>query len=186
MSNEILNNQAGHKGPTFTLKNRLKRIAWRLTWLTLASWTPAFMHEWRSILLRLFGAQIGKGVHVYSSVSIWAPWNLVIEDAAGVGPKVQLYSMAPVHIGKRVVISQGAHICAGTHDYRLENFPLITKPIFIGDRAWICASAFVGPGVSVGEGAILSAMGCSFTNLDSWSVYIGNPARKSKSRNKLI
>jgi putative colanic acid biosynthesis acetyltransferase WcaF len=186
MNDEILPGQAGYKGPTFTLRNRLRRIAWRITWLTLASWTPPFMHEWRSVLLRSFGARIGKGVHVYPSVSIWAPWNLIIDDAAGIGPKTQLYSMAPIHIGKRVVISQGAHICAGTHDYRLENFPLIARPIFIKDRAWICASAFVGPGVTVGEGAILSAMGCSFKDLDPWGIYIGNPAIKSKIRKILI
>lgn len=186
MTDETLPDQTGYKGPTFTLQNRIRRIFWRTTWLLLASWTPPFLHEWRSALLRAFGARIGKGVHVYPSVSIWAPWNLVIDDEAGVGPNVHLYSMALIHIGKRVVISQGAHLCAGTHDYRLENFPLIARPIFVGDRAWICASAFVGPGVSIGEGSILSATGCSFKNLDPWSIYVGNPAIKSKNRPRPI
>ena len=91
-----------------------------------------------------------------------------------------------MHIGSRAVISQGAQLCTGTHDYRVAAFPLIAKPIYIGNRAWVCANAFVGPGVTIANGAVLAAVGVTFRDLDEWSIYMGNPAIKVKSRPKLL
>jgi putative colanic acid biosynthesis acetyltransferase WcaF len=54
--------------------------------------------------------------------------------------------------------------------------PLKRPPIEVGDDAWICADAFVGPGVSVGAGAILGARGVAMRSLDPWMVHSGNPA----------
>lgn len=65
----------------------------------------------------MFGATIGEGVHIYPRVDIWAPWNFVAEDLAGVANGVTLYSMAEIYLGKRCVVSQGAHLCTGSHDY---------------------------------------------------------------------
>lgn len=179
---DIIEKHMGFTGPTFTLKNRLKRALWSATWTILASWTPPFMHKWRVFLLKIFGAKIQKNAHIYASVKVWAPWNLEIHEEGGVGPKVILYNMAKVTIGTRAVISQGAHICAGTHDYRIPEFPLYARPISIGKNAWICASAFIGPGVEVGDGAILSAMSTTFKSLEPWVIYQGNPAIAIKRR----
>jgi len=74
------------------------------------------------------------------------------------------------------VVSQGAYLCTGSHDYRDPEFPLIAKPITVGRRAWVCADAFVGPGVAVGDGAILAARGAAFDNLAPWTISRGNPA----------
>jgi len=94
------------------------------------------------------------------------------------------YNIAPISIGEKVVISQGAHLCTGTHDYRKNSFPLQSFPIVIEDYAWICADTFVGPGVVVHEGAILSAAGATFKSLDAWTIYTGNPANFLKNRQK--
>jgi putative colanic acid biosynthesis acetyltransferase WcaF len=90
--------------------------------------------------------------------------------------------MGPVQLGKRVVVSQGVHICTGSHDYESENFQLFTKPIIIGADAWICAEAFVAPGVSIGPGAVIGARAVVTRDQPAWMVCTGNPCRPIKSR----
>jgi len=173
---DLLARKKGFVGPTFSLSNRLRRAAWKATWLLAARWTPPPFCRWRILLLRLFGAKVSWQAFVYSSVDIWAPWNLVIEDHGSLGPGVNCYNIAPVRIGPRAVVSQGAWLCTGTHDYRDPDFALTARPITVGRRAWVCAGAFVGPGVSVGDGAILAARGVAFDSLAPWTISRGNPA----------
>jgi putative colanic acid biosynthesis acetyltransferase WcaF len=90
--------------------------------------------------------------------------------------------MAVVELKREAVVSQGTHLCAGSHDIDDPNLQLITKPITIGERAWIAAEAFVGPGVTVGEGAVLGARGVAFRDLEAWTVYAGNPAAAKRRR----
>jgi len=169
-------------GYSFTFRNRLYRSVWNICWLSLASWTPPQARRWRRFLLRLFGAQIAPTATIYSSARIWAPANLVVQDYACIGPAVTIYSMARVTFEQYALASQGAHICTGTHDIDDEHFQLKAFPIVICFRAWIAAEAFVGPGVTVGEGAVLGARACAFSNLEPWMVYVGNPARPLKPR----
>lgn len=175
--------RAWQGGPSFTRRNRLYRLVWSITWLLLARWTPPPLRGWRRLLLRLFGAQVAPTANVYASVRIWSPANLSIADHAAIGPGAIVYSMAPVTIGAFAVISQRAHLCAGTHDIEDPGFPLVARPITIGARAWIAAEAFVGPGVTVGEGTVLGARGCAMRDLAPWTVYLGNPATPLRDRN---
>ena len=134
------------------------------------------MHAWRRFLLRLFGARVASRARIYASVRIWWPGNLELGERAWLGPRVDCYNQGRIRIGARVTVSQGAHLCASTHDYDDSAFPLVLRPILIADDAWIAADAFVGPGVTIGEGAVLGARGCALRDLDSWTVYSGNPA----------
>ncbi|MFZ2102571.1 MAG: putative colanic acid biosynthesis acetyltransferase [Oricola sp.] len=167
--------------PRFGLKHRLSRMAWGVTWTLLASWTQPF-YGWRRFLLRAFGAKVGQGVYVAPSARIWYPANLVLEDFAAIADHADIYCMAPITVGKYAVISKRAHICTGTHDMNAAHFPLVTSPIAIGAYAWITADAFVGPGVTVGEGAVLGTHGVTTKDLSPWTVYAGNPAREIKKR----
>lgn len=169
-------------GPSFSLGNRLYRLAWTIAWLLLARWTPPPLRAWRRLVLRAFGAQVAPTANVYASARIWSPANLSIGDHAAIGPRAIVYAMAPVTIGPYAVISQGAHLCAGTHDIEDPGFQLHARPITIGARAWIAAEAFVGPGVNVGEGAVLGARGCAMRDLEPWTVYRGNPAEGVRRR----
>lgn len=170
--------------PTFALRNRLYRALWGVSWLLLCRWTPAPAHAWRAQVLRWFGARIGRGVFVYPTVRIWSPANLEMLDAATLGPEVNCYSMARITLGRKAIASQRVHLCAGTHDVDDPSFQLIAKPIAIGDNAWIAAEAFVGPGVIVGEGAVLGARGVTVKNLEPWTIYAGNPARIIRQRKR--
>jgi putative colanic acid biosynthesis acetyltransferase WcaF len=119
---------------------------------------------------------------VYSSAKIWYPPNLKMDAFACLGPMVNCYCMEQITLGTYALASQGAHLCAGSHDISDPNFQLVARPITIESRAWVAAEAFVGPGVTIGEGAVLGARGVAFRSLDPWVVYAGNPATPLKKR----
>ena len=171
-----------HTGPSFTLRNRLGRIVWGLTSFLLFRFSPKPLHAWRSFLLRCFGAKVGHGVHVYPGVKIWAPWNLELADESGIASGVILYSQGKITIGKRTVVSQGAHLVTGTHDYSDVGFPLITKPIRIGDYAWIATEAFIHPGVTIGAGCVIGARSVVNRDMPAWMVCAGHPCKPLKAR----
>ena len=170
-------------GPSFSLGNRLYRVLWNVTWALLASWTPPLMHPWRRALLRLFGATVARGAHIYSSARIWDPRNLSVGPHSCLGPRVDCYSMARI-AWPHAIVSQGASLCTGLHDIDDPQFQLTTRQIEIRDHAWVAAGAFVGPGVSIGEGAVLGARGVAFKDLREWGVYIGNPMVLLRYRNR--
>ncbi|SFZ94036.1 putative colanic acid biosynthesis acetyltransferase WcaF [Flaviramulus basaltis] len=170
------------KGPSFSLKNRLTRLVWNVVYACFFRFTPNPMHSWRAFILRLFGAKIGKGVHVYPKVKIWGPWNLVLDDECGIANGVTLYSQGLITIGKRTVISQGAHLVAGTHDYTKLGFPLFTKSIIIGDNVWLAAEAFIHPGIKIGNGAVIGARSVVTKNQPEWMVCSGHPCIPIKKR----
>jgi putative colanic acid biosynthesis acetyltransferase WcaF len=99
------------------------------------------------------------------------------------GPGVQIYNIAPITFEPYSLASQGAYLCTGSHHVDDPNFQLFAKPITLKRRAWIAAEAFVGPGVVVHEGAVLGARGCTTKDLDAWTIYAGNPAKKIRMRN---
>jgi putative colanic acid biosynthesis acetyltransferase WcaF len=171
--------------PSFSLGNRIGRALWGMVWLLLFRPSPRPFHAWRRLLLRLFGAQLGQHVNVYPNVKIWAPWQLKLGNKVGIADGVTLYNMATIVIGDYCVVSQGAHLCAGSHDIDSANFQLIAKPIVLEKDVWICAEAFVGPGVSVAEGCVLGARAVVVKSIvEPWSVWAGNPAVMKRTRNK--
>ncbi|MDB5826000.1 MAG: putative colanic acid biosynthesis acetyltransferase [Variovorax sp.] len=169
-------------GPSFSLANRLFRALWTLTWAVLASWTPPPFGAWRRFLLTLFGARMGVASDVRGSAKVWYPPHLEMADRSLLAERVTCYNMAPISLGERALVSQGAHLCAGSHDIRTRDFQLIAKPIRIGADVWIAAEAFVGPGIDIGEGAVLGARAVAFKSLEAWGVYAGNPAQFVKRR----
>lgn len=181
----IIQGNDPYSQPSFSRANRLGRAAWSITWLLMCRWTPRPLHRWRAFWLRLFGAKLGKQVHVYPSVSIWAPWQLTVEDRVGIGNGATIYNMAPITIGAEAVISQGAHLCAGSHDIDSPNFQLMAAPIHIAPKVWVCAEAFVGPGVQVAEGCVLGARAVVMRSIsEPWTVWSGNPAAKRRARRR--
>ena len=165
-----------------SLGNRILRVVWTCVWNLLGRWSPRPFHEWRRWILRIFGAQLARGVKVYPGVRIWAPWLLTMDEDACLGEDVDCYTQARITIGRRAFVSQRSFLCAGTHDYTLQDCPLMAAPITIGAQAWICAQAIVGPGVSIGEGAVLGAGSVAMKSMPAWTVCAGNPCVPIKPR----
>ena len=165
-----------------SFKNKLGRAVWAAIWLLLYRPSPSVLHGWRRMLLRLFGAKIGKGACPLSSVRIWAPWNLEMGDHSCLSHQVDCYCVDKVRIGANATVSQYSFLCTASHDYSDPAMQLITAPIIIGAGAWICADVFVGPGVTVHDGAVVGARSSVYNDVPAWTVVAGNPARHVKQR----
>jgi putative colanic acid biosynthesis acetyltransferase WcaF len=157
------------------------RVSWALA-SPLFRFSPRPLFGWRRLLLRLFGAKVGRHAHVYPSARIYLPWNLTLGEQASIGEWALIYNLGPVTIGDRATISHRAHLCAGTHDYRDPALPLLRLGIDIAAQAWVCADAFVGPGRKVGEGAIVGAAAVVVKDVPPWQIVGGNPARVLTAR----
>ena len=181
-SHPVQSEDARHLSP-YTFKEKAKRLLWSLVEATLYRWTWPTWYRYRAWLLERFGASIHSTVRLRRTCRFTCPWNLTIGAHSASGDRVIFYSLGPITIGQRTTLSQGSHLCAGTHDYTdPATMPLQRLPIQIGDDAWIATDAFVGPGVTVGQGAILGARGCAFKDLNAWIIYGGNPAKAIKDR----
>ncbi len=169
-----------------SLSNRLKRGLWSIVWLILYRPSPKPFHAWRRALLRAFGARIHRSASIHASARIWAPWNLHMEEFSTLSPYVDCYCVASIRIGRMATVSQYSFLCTASHDVDSLDMTLTTAPIDIGAHAWIAADAFVGPGVRVGEGAVLGARSSAFRDLPAWTVSVGSPARPVRSRSRAV
>jgi len=163
-----------------SLGERVAQAAWAVLRGVCFRWTPPFMNPLRAMMLRSFGAAIGRGVYIAPTVRIDFPWNLSLADRVFIAPRVIINCMGAVRIGERARVSQDSHLCAGTHAYQRVDMLIRRCPITIGCDVWIAADAFVGPGVTIGDGSLLAARSSAFHDLPSGMVCIGEPARPIK------
>jgi putative colanic acid biosynthesis acetyltransferase WcaF len=140
---------------------------------------------WRWILLRLFGAKVHFGAHVYSSVSVWAPWNLKMAKGSCLGPHVICYNQALVTLKENAIVSQYAYLCTAGHETDKPNTAgsgLIVAPITIDKNTWIGTRAYINMGVEIGVKAIVGATASVFKDVEPWTIVGGNPAKFIKKR----
>ncbi|MBA3487513.1 MAG: putative colanic acid biosynthesis acetyltransferase [Lysobacter sp.] len=176
-----LNIAAARAARPYSRMEYLGRLLWALA-TPLFRLSPRLCHGWRRWLLRRFGATVGCDVTIHPSVRITIPWNLSIGDQASLGERALVYNLGPVRIGPRATVSHLAHLCAGSHDHLDAALPLLRMPIEIGADAWVCAQAFVGPGVVIGDGAVVAAAAVVCRSVEPWMIVAGNPARPVKRR----
>lgn len=169
---------------SFPMRERLRRQLWNICWLILYRPSPRPFHAWRSMLLRLFGAQLGPNCHFYPGSRIWAPWNLECADQVTAGDGAEIYNPAAMQFGSHAIVSQGAYICGATHDVDDPAFPLQSYPASFGAYSWVCARAVVGPGVSLGDGSVLGLASVATRTLEAWTIYGGAPARPIRQRKR--
>lgn len=157
-------------------KEQLGRVFWGIVQPAFR-FSPRQLWGWRRLLLRLFGAKVGHGVHIYPTVKITMPWNLKIEDLVAIGDHARLYALGEISIGQGATISQYAHLCAGSHDVSRTDRKLLKDPVVVGNGAWIAADSFVGPGVTIGSGAIVGARAVAVRDVADLTTVVGNPAQ---------
>ena len=157
-------------------REQAARVLWACA-RPLFALSPRPLWGWRRFLLRAFGARVGAQVHVCPSARVFMPWNVELGDYAAVGDGAILYALGPVRIGAGASVSQGAHLCAGTHDHRDPLMPLVKARIDIGAGAWICAEAFIGPDVRVGAEAVVGARALVVRDVEPGCVVASETAR---------
>lgn len=166
-----------------SVRNKIGRFVWNI--LSYILFKPFFFNlfnPWRLLILKLFGAKLHPKAVVHSSVKIWAPWNLEMDAYACLAPGVDCYNPGCIKIGAHATVSQKAFLCAASHDITKRNHPLITAPIIIEDQSWVAVDAFIGMGVTIGQGAVVGARACVFKSVEPWTVVGGNPAKFIKDR----
>lgn len=161
---------------------KMKQVLWYYCslWIFRAGWLPVF--GLKRTLLRLFGAQIGKGVVIKPHVRIKYPWKLQIDEYAWIGEYAWIDNLAAVKIGANSVLSQESMLLTGSHNYKRSDFALITQPITLDEGCWIGARATVAPGVTCGSHAILNMQSTASHDLKPYTIYRGNPAQPVRER----
>ena len=157
-------------------RSLLVRMAWFLIGLPLLR-SPILPWSWlRRLVLRWFGAEIGAGAVIKPGVRVKFPWKLKMGDHCWIGEDCWIDNLAPVTLGKHVCISQAVYLCTGNHDWSDPAFRLITGSIEIHDGAWIAARAAIGPGVVVGEHAVVGFGAVVTGAVPPYEIHGGNPA----------
>lgn len=167
----------------YSKKEKFKRLSWNVfCFFFFRPFGLPFFKVWRNFILKIWGARIGKGSVIHSSSKIWAPWNLELGQRTCIGPNTIIYNPGKIILGNKVTISQYSYLCTATHDYESKLHTLYWRPIIVNDYAWVAADAFIGPGVTIGEGAIVGARAVVFKDVSPWTVVGGNPAKYIKDR----
>ena len=160
----------------------LKEGAWRLVQQFIFGIDVFRAYGFKSSVLSLFGARLQRGLILKPRVRITFPWKLVIGENTWIGEGVWLLNLASIEIGSNVCISQDAFLCTGSHDWSMSTFPLVTQQIIIQDNVWVCARVFVAPGVTIGEGSIVTAGSVVLCDMPAGMICSGNPCRPVKKR----
>lgn len=161
---------------------KFREASWLLVSWLLFRWSPFSLSLLKRVVLRAFGAKIGRGVVIKPQVKITFPWKLELGDFVWLGEECWLLNLDRIVIGSHVCISQRAFLCTGNHNYRVPTFDLIVKPILVEDGAWVGAGSWVAPGVTIRSHAILTAGSVATGNLETFGIYQGNPAVRVKQR----
>ena len=169
-------------GTPWTRKQNITRAVWMLLGRLVFRCTFRGWYGVRRAILRAFGAKVGAGVKLSRSVDIEIPWTLDLGEGCEVGDHAILYALGPITIGARTVVGRYAHVCAGTHDYTSRVFQLLKPPIVIGKDCWIATDAYVAPGITIGDGAVIGARASAYKSAEAGMVYSGNPAKAVGTR----
>lgn len=166
----------------YTRSEYLRRAAWGIVSATLYRLPLPRMPGWRRFLLRAFGAKLDPTCNIRPGVRVVHPWLLAVGKFSCLGDGVRVYNLGRLSVGDHTVISQNVHLCGGTHDYKRRDLPLLRRPIVIGSGVWVCADAFIGPGVTVGDNSVVGARAVVVADVPAATIVAGNPARVVKER----
>ncbi len=158
------------------LRQRVRALLWDYCWALACGWTPKPFNRWRLFWLRLFGAHIHGRPFVHQRARIQLPWNLTLHDRACLGDRATAYTLGEIVLHEGATIAQEAYLCTGTHKFDDPTLPLQTAPVVIGAHAFIGARAFVMPGVTVGERAVVGACAVVTRSVPAHAMVVGNPA----------
>jgi putative colanic acid biosynthesis acetyltransferase WcaF len=170
--------QASPYESPWSFREKVGMLLWQICWPLFCGWTPKPLNGWRLLWLRLFGATVRGQPFVHARARIALPWNLTLHDRACLGDRANAYSLGRIELHEASTVAQEAYLCTGTHDFSSPTLSLQTAPISIGRGAFICARAFILPGITVGEKAIVGACAVVTRDVPAGTKVVGNPAKR--------
>ena len=181
---KIYNQTSRFKSP-WTIGKKIKILLWEYIWVILCRWTPKRFNKWRLFWLKLFGTKINGKPFVHQRSKIDHPWNLILHDRACLGDGAVAYALDKIELFENATIAQEAYLCTGTHDFEDPVMSLKTDGITIKSNAFIGARAFVLPGVTIGEGAVICPGSVITKDVPPWVIAAGVPTRFIGKRDKV-
>jgi putative colanic acid biosynthesis acetyltransferase WcaF len=160
----------------------IKRACWFITSAVFFRNALFPFYGLKVMLLRWFGAVMGKNIVIKTGVNIKYPWFLQVGDNAWIGENVWIDNLATVSLGKNVCLSQKSLLLSGNHDYTSRTFDLILKDIVLEDGVWIGAGCIVCGGAICRDHVVLTVCSVAIGELSAMGIYRGNPAIRVKDR----
>jgi putative colanic acid biosynthesis acetyltransferase WcaF len=160
----------------------IRRFFWYITSIAFFKTSIPYPNVFKVLLLKVFGARVGRMANIKPAVNIKYPWFLELGDYVWIGEGAWIDNMAKVTIGSNVCVSQGAYILTNSHNYKKEAFDLIIAPVNIQDGAWIAAKAIICPGVTLGSHSVVTAGSVVNSDTRPYMVYRGLPAVPVRDR----
>jgi putative colanic acid biosynthesis acetyltransferase WcaF len=171
-----------HTPSGWPLSVKIRRVLWVPFKLLFLRGTGRLLSPLRIYALMLFGAKIERPALVMDGVKVWHPWSLTLHRYCTLGRGVEVYNYAHITLGEQATVSQETFLCSASHDYEDPSMPLVYHPIHIGPQSWVAAGCFIGPGITIGEGAVVGAYSVVTKDVPPWTIVAGNPARVLRAR----
>ncbi len=164
----------------------MQRVMWGIVRPLFFTLSPRLLYGWRNLILRIFGAKIGRSVKIFPSAKIMYPWLLTVGNDVVISWNVIVYNLGAITIGDNTIVSQYTHLCGGTHDFNVPEFTLQRTGLTIGKNVWIAADSFIGPGVVIGDNVVVGARSVVLKNVEAGMLVAGNPAMAIRKISKPV
>lgn len=150
--------------------------------LSLFPETRAF--EFKRILYRWAGVNVGENVRICSSVKILGIGELNVHDNTWIGPGTVIFCSSKITIGANCDIAPCVYIGDGTHKIDLDGDRIAgedtSDSITIGDGCWLCVNCTILPGVVLGSKCVVAAGAVVTESSDDMKLLAGIPAKPVK------
>jgi len=119
---------------------------------------------------------IGSYCFVGENTHIWSSSSVTIGDRVLISHDVNIHDTDSHALSAKLRHKHFTDMFATGHPRILEG--VASRPIIIGDDAWIGFGATVLKGVTIGQGAVIGARSVVTKDVPAFTIVVGNPARE--------
>lgn len=148
------------------------------------SWYNTLSKRTRGIIASKRLKYVGKNINIEKG-AIYST-EVSLGNDSGIG--INCLITGEVEIGNNVMMGPEVIVFTTNHRHDRVDIPMIEqgfeamRPVVIGNDVWIGQRVIILPGVTIGDGCIIGAGAVVSKDVDSYSVFVGNPGRVVKKR----
>lgn len=120
-------------------------------------------------------------------------YNAIVEHYSYIGDECRIFLTdigAYTSIGPRVVIGENEHSLSSFSTSEYLYSEKVRRDVYehnrcrtkVGNNVWVGCGVIIKKGVEIGDGAVIGAGSVVVKDVQPYTVVVGNPARKIKSR----